>query len=180
MVGAAFSFSYCHRMSAIMLLRWDNMVDYSTANIDFLWHHFFQISRPITVKISSDMGQFQSDTDEPLLFAGLGGEEASGTCLCMIRSNQFPYALFILYLERQTWHNHIATRCDDSDILQSNVSLGINYFTSWHLTQVDNFSMAPQFYTRKLLSFVSGAFASLYFQRCLSPAVPLLNIFKDF
>ena len=53
-----------------MLLRWDNMVDYSTAYIDFLWHHFFQISRPITVKISSDMGQFQSDTDEPLLFAG--------------------------------------------------------------------------------------------------------------
>ena len=46
------------------------MVDYSTAYIDFLWHHFFQISRPITVKISSDMGQFQSDTDEPLLFAG--------------------------------------------------------------------------------------------------------------
>ena len=53
-----------------MLLRWDNMVDYSTADIDFLWHHFFQISRPITVKISSDMSQFQSDTDEPLLFAG--------------------------------------------------------------------------------------------------------------
>ena len=72
------------------------MVDYSTAYIDFLWHHFFQISRPITVKISSDMGQFQSDTDEPLLFAGLGGEEASGTCLCMIRSKKFPmlYSFF--------------------------------------------------------------------------------------
>lgn len=41
MVGAAFSFSYCHRMSAIMLLRWDDMVDYSTEYIDFLWHHFF-------------------------------------------------------------------------------------------------------------------------------------------